>query len=146
MDRFSIIIDAAAKMARCRLLEGIYGLQEVPEAVLSDACDAQAMAHWLGVQDARRIDRAPGLTLRIPFSDPGLASDYSRAFCEEADSLDMQRAYPSNPNGHTLYCPNGCNAMHTTAGYDECGACGARMTPHCLDDFEDSLVSAGQLM
>jgi len=36
--------------------------------------------------------------------------------------------------------------LWTTAGYDECGACGSIMRPGCEESYYDSLIAAGHCM
>lgn len=144
-DRFSKVNAANALMATFRVNSSIYGDTEVSDADYERASDALAIAHGLAVSDAYQEHEYPGLTLRVPFFDEALAKEYLDAYVDEVNSLSMDDSYPSNPKGHTLYCPRGCNVLHTTSGYDECAACGCFMTPDARDSFEDSLEAAGQI-
>lgn len=108
--------------------------------------DAMALANELGEKDAAALFEDPLLDLRIPFSDPDLAAQYLHAKRFKQEELDIEAVWPSNPAGHTLYCPRGCNQVHTTAGHDECAACGAVMTPENEESYHDGLIAAGQCM
>lgn len=145
MTRYQRIVEALLLMAQYNIRTVIYrdALDDLPDGLY---WDARAIANELGEDDARALFDAPSLKLRIPFSDLDLAWQYEHALRFKTEELAMEQAHPSNPNGHTLYCPRGCNQLHTTAGYDECGACGALMTPMNEDQYYDGLCAAGQCM
>jgi hypothetical protein len=65
---------------------------------------------------------------------------------EEEKSRAINERYPSNPEGHVLYCCRGHEQFHTTAGWMECGTCGMVMTPGDEERYYDSLVAAGQCL
>lgn len=131
-------------MASYRSLTFLF--QPGEEGVESAYFEAIALARKVGERDAQfeyQMDRA---SLRLPFSDVDLACAYQHAYEECMDELWMDESYPRKASGHMLYCPRGCNTLFSAAGYDECAACGALMTPHCEEAFSDALERAGQLM
>jgi len=146
MVRQSLINEATAALAKFRNYLHVHGDKDVPDEINDSALHAQGLAHSLGLSDARQVYARPHESISAPFSDESLAADYLMAFLGEVESLSFAARYPSNPQGHTLYCPRGCNALHTTSGYSECAACGCVMSSEARDLFEDSLEAAGQLM
>lgn len=147
MTRFERIVEAARLMALYRVNSWIY------EGVQSDQMrdweywgdDASSIAGHLGYEDALADFKSDcPATRRTPFTDAGLVYDYEASYEQHLAHLEHVARYPDNPNGHTLYCPRGCNQITTTSGYDECGACGSVMRPNIEDAYYDSLAQAGQ--
>lgn len=144
MDRYALIVEAMVLMARQTIRDAIF--RDGPETEPPDEMYWQALsiANTLGERDAKAQFVDPTLTLRVPFSDPDLARQYEYAHNMVLDELAMDACHPGNSSGHVLYCPKGCNVLHTTLGYSECGACGALMTSGNEDQFYDALIAAGQ--
>lgn len=145
MTRYQRIVEAQLLMAQYNVKTVIYrdALDVLPDGLY---WDAMAMANELGEDDAKALFDDPLLKLRVPFSDDELARQYLHAQRFKYEELGIERLHPSNPNGHTLFCPRGCNQLHTTDGYAECGACGVVMTPDHEDMYYDGLIAAGQCM
>ena len=64
----------------------------------------------------------------------------------EQKIADLNQRYPNRGAKQTLYCPRGCQQLLSTAGWDECGACGSIMTPDAEDDYYNRLIAVGQCM
>lgn len=147
MTRFEYIIDALSLVALARIEEAIAAVAGEPIDVWESSRIASAIDHAEAVAaiDAS-ADNPPA---RWPFrQEPWLDHWYTRYYNVLVEQQYWEQAYPDNPDGHTLYCPRGCNQLSTTAGYDECGACGSvmRAGPEAEEDYYNSLIAAGQCM
>lgn len=49
------------------------------------------------------------------------------------------------PRERPIYCPHGHNVLWTTAEWDECAACGARMTAAAEESYCCSLTSTDRI-
>lgn len=145
MTRYQRIVEALSLMALYNIKTVIYrdALDDLPDGLY---WDAMALANELGEDDARAEFVDPSLDLHIPFSGDELARQYVHAHRFKLEELSMARLHPNNPDGHTLFCPRGCNQLRTTDGYAECGACGSVMGPEQEDQYYDGLIAAGQCM
>lgn len=144
MDRYALIIEAMVLMARQAIREVIFRDGADSEPADEMYWQALSIANTLGERDARAQFENPSLEFRVPFSDPDLARQYEYSHDMVVEELIMEATHPRNPQGHVLYCPKGCNALHTTLGWTECAACGSIMTPGAEEQFYDGLIAAGQ--
>lgn len=145
IDRFACIIDALVARAHLRFLQSIDS-ERFEELILDWHMELERAAEAVGYHDALN----DGFEIPEAFQeDKDLRGSY-RTGLELADEDEewraMNAAYPSVQSERPIFCPHGHNVLWTTAGWDECGACGAIMTAHAQEDFDDALVSAGQLM
>ena len=141
MERFDHVISAMCSIALARLGASIYGCSIWDEPHERKVLDACAHAEAVAVVDAEA-----GEVSCNPFSDSVLRECYQRALDVWLEAIFWRSAYPANPAGHTLYCSRGCNQLWTTAGFDECGACGQVMSPANEEAYYQRLIAAGQCL
>jgi hypothetical protein len=147
MNRLEHIVESLCLLASNRVAAAI-------ARIAGDPFDPWADNHiWNAIDHAEAVAaidaRADEPPARWPFQhEPWLDQPYTRYYNALVEQQYWQQAYPDNPAGHTLYCPRGCNQLSTTAGYDECGACGSIMRPGraAEENYYESLIAAGQCM
>jgi hypothetical protein len=144
MTRFEHIIEALVSLAAARIQAAIATAAGEHSDLWEEPLVWDAIGH---AEAVAAIDAAADVPpARRPFPhEPWLDQPYSDYYDVAIEQQYWQQVYPDNPDGHTLYCPRGCNQLWTTAGYDECGACGSIMRPGAdvEGSYYDSLVVAG---